>query len=195
VLDPMTAYQITSMMEGVVTRGTAPARSISIARRRQDRHHQRGKGRLVHRLHRRTGDRRLHRLRQSDTDGPRFHRRRAGSACLQRVHGQGALEGTRPADFRVPEGMKLIEINRKTGMQAFAGEGDVIMEAFKPGTGPADSYRSSASRTSPCRRGSAQHIAAREPGDPVGAGRLVLSPGLSLTVLYIAPMRAYGPRA
>ena len=28
--------------------------------------------------------------------------------------------------------MKLIAINRKTGMQAFEGEGDVIMEAFKP---------------------------------------------------------------
>jgi penicillin-binding protein 1A len=35
---------------------------------------------------------------------------------------QGALEGTRPADFRVPQGMKLIAINRKTGMQAFEGE-------------------------------------------------------------------------
>jgi penicillin-binding protein 1A len=53
---------------------------------------------------------------------------------------QGALEGTRPADFRVPQGMKLIAINRKTGMQAFEGEGDVIMEAFKPGTGPSDVY-------------------------------------------------------
>jgi penicillin-binding protein 1A len=36
--------------------------------------------------------------------------------------------------------MKLIAINRKTGMQAFEGEGDVIMEAFKPGTGPSDVY-------------------------------------------------------
>ncbi len=36
--------------------------------------------------------------------------------------------------------MKLIAINRKTGMQAGEGEPGVIMEAFKPGTGPADSY-------------------------------------------------------
>ncbi len=36
--------------------------------------------------------------------------------------------------------MKLIAINRKTGMQANEGEPGTIIEAFKPGTGPADSY-------------------------------------------------------
>jgi penicillin-binding protein 1A len=36
--------------------------------------------------------------------------------------------------------MKLISINRKTGMRAGEGEGGTIVEAFKPGTGPADSY-------------------------------------------------------
>ena len=36
--------------------------------------------------------------------------------------------------------MKLIAINRKTGMQAREGDAGTIMEAFKPGTGPADSY-------------------------------------------------------
>jgi penicillin-binding protein 1A len=40
----------------------------------------------------------------------------------------------------MPEGMKVIAINRKTGMQANEGDGGTIMEAFKPGTGPADSY-------------------------------------------------------
>jgi len=40
----------------------------------------------------------------------------------------------------VPPGMKLIAINRKTGMRAEGGGPDVIMEAFKPGTGPADTY-------------------------------------------------------
>jgi penicillin-binding protein 1A len=51
-----------------------------------------------------------------------------------------ALEGTPTVDFRVPDGMKLIAINRKTGMQAGEGEAGTIMEAFKPGTGPADTY-------------------------------------------------------
>ena len=44
VLDPMTAYQITSMMEGVVLRGTAGGagfqKDVRQAYRRQDRHHQ-----------------------------------------------------------------------------------------------------------------------------------------------------------
>jgi penicillin-binding protein 1A len=47
---------------------------------------------------------------------------------------------TRPVDFRVPEGMRMIPVDRKTGMQAQAGAGGAIVEAFKPGTGPADSY-------------------------------------------------------
>lgn len=51
-----------------------------------------------------------------------------------------ALKDMRPVDFQVPEGMKLISIDRKTGMHAQAGQPGVIMEAFKPGTGPADSY-------------------------------------------------------
>jgi len=50
------------------------------------------------------------------------------------------LEGKTPVAFRVPEGMQQIAINRQTGMRANPGEGGVIMEAFKPGTGPADSY-------------------------------------------------------
>jgi penicillin-binding protein 1A len=36
--------------------------------------------------------------------------------------------------------MKLIAIDRFTGMRAQAGDPNTIMEAFKPGTGPADSY-------------------------------------------------------
>ena len=52
VLDPMTAFQITSMMEGVVQRGTATSvLETGAADRRQDRHDQRGEGRLVYRLH------------------------------------------------------------------------------------------------------------------------------------------------
>ena len=50
------------------------------------------------------------------------------------------LKDTPMVDFQVPEGMKLIAINRKTGMQASEGAAGTIIEAFKPGTGPADSY-------------------------------------------------------
>ncbi|HEY9214810.1 MAG TPA: hypothetical protein VIQ29_18420, partial [Ancylobacter sp.] len=41
--------------------------------------------------------------------------------------------------FRVPPGIKLIRINPKSGLRAGPGEG-AILEAFKPGTAPPDSY-------------------------------------------------------
>jgi penicillin-binding protein 1A len=50
------------------------------------------------------------------------------------------LVGQPKIDFKVPEGMKLIAINRKTGMRANPGDPGAFIEAFKPGTGPADSY-------------------------------------------------------
>ena len=71
VLDPMTAYQITSMMEGVVQRGTATVlQGGRQADRRQDRHHQRRKGCLVHRLLAGPRGRRLYRLRQAAQSRP-----------------------------------------------------------------------------------------------------------------------------
>ncbi len=36
--------------------------------------------------------------------------------------------------------MNLIPVNRKTGMAAAEGDPNTIIEAFKPGTGPADSF-------------------------------------------------------
>jgi penicillin-binding protein 1A len=83
VLDPMTSYQITSMMEGGHPRHRGQQGQSRSPDRRQDRHHERGKGRLVCRLHRRPGGRRLHRFRHTDADGPRIDGRRACSACIQ----------------------------------------------------------------------------------------------------------------
>ena len=42
--------------------------------------------------------------------------------------------------FRVPPGIKLIRIDPKTGMRAGPGTERAILEAFKPGTAPPDSY-------------------------------------------------------
>ncbi len=66
VLDPLTAYQMISMLEGVVQRGTAQVRQgRRQAARRQDRHDQRGQGRLVRRLLAGSRRRCLHGLRQA----------------------------------------------------------------------------------------------------------------------------------
>ena len=91
IMDAITAYQITSMLQGAVARGTSAA-SVGQARaepRRQDRHHQRGEGRLVHRLqppHRR---RLLHGLRHAAAARRERLRRHALRADLRRVHRGG----------------------------------------------------------------------------------------------------------
>ena len=66
VLDPLTAYQITSIMEGVIQRGTGQSiQRRRQASRRQDRHDERRQGPLVRRLLARSRRRRVHRLRQA----------------------------------------------------------------------------------------------------------------------------------
>jgi penicillin-binding protein 1A len=52
-----------------------------------------------------------------------------------------ALKDKPATPFRVPPGIKLIRVNASTGTRAGPGEGGgVILEAFKPGTTPPDSY-------------------------------------------------------
>ncbi|MEZ5827835.1 MAG: penicillin-binding protein 1A [Hyphomicrobiales bacterium] len=47
-----------------------------------------------------------------------------------------ALKGVPPVPFRAPPGALLVRVNHTTGLPARSGEGDVIMEAFKPGQAP-----------------------------------------------------------
>jgi penicillin-binding protein 1A len=140
VLDPMTAYQITSMMQGVIQRGTAA-----------------GKVKLDRDVAGKTGTTND----EKDTwfigytpelvaglyigfDSPAPLGRGATGGSLPapvfNVFMNQAEAGIPPSKFIVPEGMKLIAVNRKTGMQAFDGEEGTIIEAFKPGTGPADVF-------------------------------------------------------
>ncbi len=49
---------------------------------------------------------------------------------------QAALDGTPGIPFRIPSGVRLVRINRTTGLPASPGDKDVILEAFKPGTEP-----------------------------------------------------------
>jgi penicillin-binding protein 1A len=51
-----------------------------------------------------------------------------------------ALADTPPVPFRVPPGLNFIPIDRRTGLRAQPGDDGVILEAFKPGTGPPDTY-------------------------------------------------------
>jgi len=51
-----------------------------------------------------------------------------------------ALEDKPATPFRVPSGIKLVRINAKTGMRAQQGEGKTILEAYKPHEEPADPF-------------------------------------------------------
>jgi penicillin-binding protein 1A len=140
VLDPMTAYQITSIMEGVVTRGTA-AGKIKLDRPTAGKTGTTNDEKdawfvgytpdLVAGLY--IGFDNPAPLGRGATGG-------SMSAPIFNEFMQDAVAGTPPGKFRLPEGMSLIPINRKTGMYATEGDPDTIIEAFKPGTGPADTF-------------------------------------------------------
>jgi penicillin-binding protein 1A len=140
VLDPMTAYQITSMMEGVVQHGTGYIihdLGYPIAGKTGTTNEEKDAWFVGY-----TPDLVVGLYMGYDTPKPMGHGSTGGglAAPVFKEFMKDDLAGTRPVDFRVPPGMKLIAIDRKTGMRAEGGGPDVIMEAFKPGTGPADTY-------------------------------------------------------
>ncbi|HME30655.1 MAG TPA: penicillin-binding protein 1A [Pseudolabrys sp.] len=140
VLDPMTAYQITSMMEGVVQRGTATVvREV---------------GKPVAGKTGTTND-------EKDAwfigftpdivvgvylgyDKPRHLGRGATgghlAAPIVKEFLKVALADKPAAPFRVPPGIKLVRVDLKSGTRAGPGTERAILEAFKPGTAPPDNY-------------------------------------------------------
>src|SRR3954454_13221648 len=140
VLDPMTAYQITSMMEGVVQRGTATvvkevgkpiAGKTGTTNDEKDAWFIGFSPDLVVGVY-------------LGYDKPRHLGRGATGGVLAapivRDFMKVALADKPAVPFRVPAGIKLIRIDPKTGMRAGPGDSRVILEAFKPGTAPPDNY-------------------------------------------------------
>ena len=122
VLDPMTAYQITSMMEGVVQRGTAVtiselnrpiAGKTGTTNDEKDAWFIGFTPDLVFGLY--IGYDKPQSLGKGFTGGG------LAAPVFKEFMGD-ALRDTPIVDFQVPEGMKLIPINRKTGMRAREGE-------------------------------------------------------------------------
>jgi penicillin-binding protein 1A len=135
VLDPMTAYQITSMMEGVVQRGT---------------------GTFAKKLNRPVAGKTGTSNDYKDAwfigftpelavgvyvgfDKPKSMGNAAtGGEMAVPIFTefmQNALKGKPPTPFNMPTGMTQIWIDPATGVKANAGD-VAIAEAFKPGTGP-----------------------------------------------------------
>ncbi|MGI9365724.1 MAG: penicillin-binding transpeptidase domain-containing protein, partial [Rhizobiaceae bacterium] len=140
VLDPMTAYQITSMMEGVVQRGTArkvAALGVPIAGKTGTTNEEKDAWFVGF-----SPDLVVGVFVGYDNPEPMGKGMTGGglAAPIFVEFMQSAISADDAIDFRVPEGIKLYPINAKTGLLAQAGAGGVIMEAFKPGTQPPNSY-------------------------------------------------------
>ncbi|MFK8251647.1 penicillin-binding protein 1A [Ancylobacter terrae] len=139
VLDPMTAYQITSMMEGVVQRGTGTAlKAIGkpIAGKTGTTNDEKDAWFVGF-----TPDIAVGVYLGFDNPKPMGKGSTGGliAAPVVRDFLQVAIADRPAVPFRVPPGIKLIRINPKTGLRAGPGENS-ILEAFKPGTAPPDSY-------------------------------------------------------
>ncbi|MDP2408821.1 MAG: penicillin-binding protein 1A [Pseudolabrys sp.] len=140
VIDPMTAYQITSMMEGVVQRGTATVlREVGkpIAGKTGTTNDEKDAWFVGYTADLVVGV-------YIGYDKPRHLGRGATggglAAPIVRDFLKVALADKPASPFRVPPGIKLIRIDAKTGMRAGPGTERAILEAFKPGTAPPDNY-------------------------------------------------------
>jgi len=141
VLDPMTAYQITSMMEGVVQGGTATVmREVGkpIAGKTGTTNDSKDvwfigfSPDLVVGIY--VGFDKPRNLGSKATGG-------GLAAPIAKDFMKVALADKPAVPFRVPAGIKLIRVDAKTGMRAGPGDGGrTILEAFKPGTAPPDNY-------------------------------------------------------
>lgn len=140
VLDPMTAYQITSMMEGVVKRGTATSvRAVDrpVAGKTGTTNDEKDAWFMGY-----TPDLAVGVFVGYDTPKPMGRGATGGqiAAPIFTDFVKKALSDKPPVEFRVPRGLQLIPINRNTGLRTAAGTPGGILEAFKPGMAPPDSY-------------------------------------------------------
>jgi penicillin-binding protein 1A len=140
VLDPMTAYQITSMMEGVVQRGTATSvRAVGrpVAGKTGTTNDEKDAWFVGY-----TPDLAVGVFVGFDNPKPMGRGATGGqvAAPIFTSFLQEALAAKPPVEFRVPRGLQLIPINRRTGLRSVAGADGTILEAFKPGMAPPDSY-------------------------------------------------------
>ena len=140
VLDPMTAYQITSMLEGVVQRGTATVvREVGkpVAGKTGTTNDEKDAWFIGYTAEITVGA-------YIGYDKPRHLGRGATgghlAAPIVKDFLKAALADKPPVPFRIPSGLKLVRIDPRTGMRAVGGESRTIYEAYKPGTSPPESY-------------------------------------------------------
>lgn len=142
ILDPHTAYQMTSIMEGVVQRGTATVLKeklpgVSVAGKTGTTNEEKDAWFIGY-----TPDMVVGVYMGYDTPKP-MGKGNTGGHLAAPIFGNFmklALADRPPVPFRVPPGLKLVRVSLKTGLRVQPGDTDGIMEAFKPGEEPDDAY-------------------------------------------------------
>jgi penicillin-binding protein 1A len=141
VMNPYTAYQITSMMEGVVQRGTGKkvlAVGKPVAGKTGTSNDEKDAWFIGY-----TPDLTVGVYVGYDNPKPMGRKRTGGELAAPIVADfmRVALRDKPASPFRVPRAIELMPINAKTGRRAIFGKEGVILEAFKPGDEPPENTK------------------------------------------------------
>jgi penicillin-binding protein 1A len=141
VMSPYTAYQITSMMEGVVERGTGKKMKIvgkPVAGKTGTSNDERDAWFIGY-----TPDLVVGTYIGYDNPTPMGRGRTGGELAAPIVADfmRMALRDKPATPFRVPRAIELMPIDAKSGKRAIFGREGVILEAFKPGDEPPESTK------------------------------------------------------
>ena len=136
VINPYTSYQITSMLEGVVQRGTGQALKVvgkPVAGKTGTSNEEKDAWFIGY-----TPDLTVGVYVGFDKPRPMGEHATGGelAAPIAASFMRNALRDKPATPFRVPAGIQLIPIDPQTGQRAAYGDPNVILEAFKPGEGP-----------------------------------------------------------
>ncbi|MFN3868791.1 MAG: penicillin-binding protein 1A [Hyphomicrobiaceae bacterium] len=140
IIDPHTAYQMTSIMEGVVQRGTATSLKslgMPIAGKTGTTNDEKDAWFVGY-----TPDLVVGVFVGYDTPRPMGKGQTGGNVAAP-IFGEfmKAAQAGKPAvPFRIPPGLRQIQVSLRTGLRAQPGDTDVVVEAFKPGEEPDDAY-------------------------------------------------------
>ncbi len=140
IIDPHTAYQMTSILEGVVQRGTATSLKklgMPLAGKTGTTNDEKDAWFVGF-----TPDLVVGVYVGYDIPRP-MGKGQTGGRVAAPIFGDFvglALAGKPPVPFRIPPGIKLVRVSLKTGLRAQPSDKDSIIEAFKPGEEPDDAY-------------------------------------------------------
>ena len=142
IIDPHTAYQITSMMEGVIQRGTGTIirqilPNVPMAGKTGTTNDEKDAWFVGY-----TPDLVVGVFIGYDTPRAMGKGMTGGhvAAPIFAHFMKAALADKRAVPFRIPPGVKLVRVSLRTGLRAQGGEGDAMLEAFKPNEEPDDAY-------------------------------------------------------